>query len=88
MATKLFADRLAPHGIQVFEIQPGIIETDMTKVAKEKYDAMFAQGLTPINRWGQAEDVAKAVVGIVKGYFPYSTGEVIRVDGGFHLRRL
>ncbi len=88
MATKLFADRLAPQGIQVFEIQPGIIETDMTRVVKEKYDALFAQGLTPINRWGQCEDVAKAVIGIVKGHFPYSTGEVIHVDGGFHLRRL
>ncbi len=88
MATKLFADRLAPQGIQVFEIQPGIIETDMTHEVKEKYDGLFAQGLTPINRWGQPEDVAKAVVGIVKGYFPYSTGEIIRVDGGFHLRRL
>ncbi len=88
MATKLFADRLAPQGIQVFEIQPGIIETDMTRGAKEKYDALFARGLTPINHWGQAEDVAKAVVGIVKGHFPYSTGEVIHVDGGFHLRRL
>ncbi len=88
MATKLFADRLASQGIQVFEIQPGIIETDMTKGVKEKYDQMFAQGLTPLNRWGQAEDVAKAVIGIVKGHFPYSTGEIIRVDGGFHLRRL
>jgi 3-oxoacyl-[acyl-carrier protein] reductase len=88
MATKLFADRLAPHRIQVFEIQPGIIETDMTNVVKEKYDTLFAQGLAPINHWGQPEDVAQAVIGIVKGHFPYSTGEVIHVDGGFHLRRL
>jgi 3-oxoacyl-[acyl-carrier protein] reductase len=88
MATKLFADRLAPHDIQVFEIQPGIIETDMTNAVKVKYDTLFAQGLAPINRWGQPADVAKAVIGIVKGHFPYSTGEVIHVDGGFHLRRL
>lgn len=88
MMTQLFADRLAEHGIGVFEIRPGIIETDMTSGVKEKYDRLIAHGLTPIKRWGKPEDVAKAVVAIAEGYFPFSTGEVINVDGGFHIHRL
>ncbi|HHW09916.1 MAG TPA: 3-ketoacyl-ACP reductase [Firmicutes bacterium] len=88
MITKLYAVRLAPYGIGVYEIRPGIIATDMTAAVKEKYDALFAQGITPIARWGLPEDVAKAVKAIVTGAFPYSTGEVIHVDGGFHLRVL
>lgn len=88
MMTKLFAEQLAPFGINVYEIRPGIIQTDMTKVVKDKYDSLIAQGLTPIQRWGQPEDVARAVVAIAQGYLPFSTGEVINVDGGFHLQRL
>lgn len=88
MMTMLYADRLAEHGIQVFEIRPGIIETDMTSSAKEKYDRLIGEGLTPVRRWGKAEDVAKAVVAIAEGYLPFSTGEIINVDGGFHLQRL
>jgi 3-oxoacyl-[acyl-carrier protein] reductase len=88
MMTALLADRLATEGINVYEIRPGIIETDLTSVAKQKYDALIADGLTPIRRWGQPEDVAAAVVAIAEGCLPYSTGEVINVDGGFHLRRL
>ena len=88
MMTALFADRLATEGINVYEIRPGIIETDLTSVAKAKYDALIADGLTPIRRWGQPEDIAAAVVAIAEGYLPFSTGEVINVDGGFHLRRL
>ena len=88
MMTALFANRLAEYGIGVFEIRPGIIETDMTHGVKGKYDDMIAGGLTPIARWGQPEDVAKAVLAIAGGAFPFSTGEVINVDGGFHLRRL
>jgi NAD(P)-dependent dehydrogenase (short-subunit alcohol dehydrogenase family) len=88
MMTALYADRLAQHGIHVYEIRPGIIQTDMTRPVKEKYDRLIAQGLTPIRRWGQADDVARAVVAIAEGLFPFSTGEVINVDGGFHLRRL
>jgi NAD(P)-dependent dehydrogenase (short-subunit alcohol dehydrogenase family) len=88
MMTRLFADRLAEHGIQVFEIRPGVIETDMTASVRGKYDELFAQGFTPIRRWGQPGDVAKAVAAIVQDAFPYSTGEIINVDGGFHLRRL
>lgn len=88
MLTALFADRLAEYGIGVYEIRPGVIETDMTGPVHEKYDRLIAEGLTPIQRWGQPEDVAKAVVAIAEGYLPFSTGEVINVDGGFHLRRL
>lgn len=85
MMTKLFAARLAEHGINVYEIRPGVIATDMTAKVKEKYDRMIADGLTPIKRWGQPEDVAKAVVAMARDDFPFSTGEVINVDGGFHL---
>lgn len=88
MMTSLFADRLAEYGIAVYEIRPGVIETDMTGPVKEKYDQLIADGLTPIRRWGQPDDVAKAVVAIAEGLFPFSTGEVFNVDGGFHLRRL
>lgn len=88
MMTALFADRLAPHGITVYEVRPGIIETDLTHGAKAKYDALIADGLTPIRRWGQPEDIGKAVAAIAQGDFPFSTGEVINVDGGFHLHRL
>jgi 3-oxoacyl-[acyl-carrier protein] reductase len=88
MITALFADRLAESGIGVYEIRPGVIATDMTDAVKEKYDHLIANGLTPIQRWGQPEDVAKAVVAIAEGAFPFSTGEIFNVDGGFHLRRL
>lgn len=88
MMTKLYADRLAEYNIGVFEISPGIIQTDMTSAVKDKYDKLIAEGLTPIKRWGQPEDVAKAVGAIAEGRFDFSTGTVINVDGGFHLRRL
>jgi 3-oxoacyl-[acyl-carrier protein] reductase len=88
MVTKLFADRLAEGGILVYELRPGIIETDMTGPAHEKYDRLIAEGLTPIHRWGQPQDVARVVVALAEWQFPFSTGEVINVDGGFHLRRL
>jgi NAD(P)-dependent dehydrogenase (short-subunit alcohol dehydrogenase family) len=89
MMTQLFAARLAEHGINVYEIRPGIIETDMTGPVKAKYDELiFEKDLTPIRRWGRTQDVAKAVVAIAKDLLPFSTGEVINVDGGFHLRRL
>ncbi len=88
MMTKLYADRLAEYDIGVFEISPGIIETDMTRVVKEKYDRLIAEGLTPIKRWGKPGDVAKAVGAIAEGRLDFSTGSVINVDGGFHLRRL
>jgi len=89
MMTLLWADRLAEFGINVYEIRPGIIETDLTSVVKDKYDRLILQeGLTPIRRWGQPEDVGKAVAAIAEGLLPFSTGEVINVDGGFHLHRL
>ncbi len=88
MAAQLWAARLANDGIQVFEIRPGIMETDMTTGVKEKYNKLIAEGLVPQMRWGKPEDVGLAVEAILRGYFPYSTGAVIPVDGGFHLRRL
>jgi 3-oxoacyl-[acyl-carrier protein] reductase len=88
MMTALYADRLAEYGIQVYEVRPGIIQTDMTRVVKDKYDRLIAEGLTPIRRWGQPQDVARAVVALAEGMLPFSTGEVINVDGGFHMRRL
>jgi 3-oxoacyl-[acyl-carrier protein] reductase len=88
MMTLLFADRLAEYGINVYEVRPGIIATDMTSTVTEKYDSLIAGGLTPIRRWGQPDDVARAVVALAENYLPFSTGEVINVDGGFHFRRL
>jgi 3-oxoacyl-[acyl-carrier protein] reductase len=89
MMTKLYATRLAEHGINVYEIRPGIIETDMTGPVKARYDKLILeQDLTPIHRWGKPQDVADAVAAIAMDRLPFSTGEVINVDGGFHLRRL
>jgi NAD(P)-dependent dehydrogenase (short-subunit alcohol dehydrogenase family) len=89
MMTQVYAARLAEFGINVYELRPGIIATDMTGGVKEKYDDLiFNKDLTPIKRWGTPDDVAKAVLAIAKDYFPFSTGEVINVDGGFHFRRL
>ena len=88
MMTKLFAARLANEGINVYEIRPGVISTDMTAGVKAKYDRLIDADLTPIKRWGTPEDVGRAVAAIATGMFPFSTGEVINVDGGFHLRRL
>jgi 3-oxoacyl-[acyl-carrier protein] reductase len=88
MLTPLYATRLAEHGINVYEIRPGIIATDMTGPVKAKYDQLIAAGLTPIQRWGLPEDIGKAVGAIARDLLPFSTGEVINVDGGFHLRRL
>lgn len=87
MLTQLFALRLAEHGIRVYEVRPGVIDTDMTASVRERYDQLIADGLTPIRRWGTPEDVGKAVAALVKGAIPFSTGDVVNVDGGFHLRR-
>jgi NAD(P)-dependent dehydrogenase (short-subunit alcohol dehydrogenase family) len=88
MMTLLFADALAKYGIPVYEIRPGIVETDMTSAVTAKYDALIAEGITPIRRWGQPDDIGKAVVALAEGFFHFSTGEVFNVDGGFHFRRL
>jgi NAD(P)-dependent dehydrogenase (short-subunit alcohol dehydrogenase family) len=88
MAVQLWATRLAAEGVQVFEVRPGIMATDMTAGVKEKYDRMIADGLVPQGRWGTAEDVGRAVAALVGGAVPFSTGDVLHVDGGLHLHRL
>jgi NAD(P)-dependent dehydrogenase (short-subunit alcohol dehydrogenase family) len=88
MVAQLFAARLAGEGIRVYEVRPGLIETDMTSVVRESYDERIAAGLVPIGRWGRPEDVGRAVALIASGGLPYSTGAVIDVDGGLGLRIL
>ncbi len=88
MVTKLWAVRLAEAGVRVFEIRPGVIETDMTAGQRDVYDRHIREGLTPIRRWGTPGDVGRAVVALVTGQIPFSTGDVLNIDGGFHLRRL
>ena len=88
MMSKVFALRLAGEGIHTYEIRPGVIRTDMTAVAKQKYDRLFAEGGAPISRWGEPEEVGRAVAVLARGALPYSTGEVIHVDGGLSLPRL
>ena len=88
MMAQLFAIRLAEHGIGSYEIRPGIIRTQMTAVAREKYDRLIAEGLTPIKRWGEPDDIGRAAAMLASGQLGYSTGEVVRVDGGLALRSL
>ncbi|MBV9307926.1 MAG: SDR family oxidoreductase, partial [Acidobacteriaceae bacterium] len=88
MAVKLFAARLAPHNIPVFEIQPGIIRTDMIAAVAADYDRRISEGLLPQRRMGEPFDVASAVRAIADGHLDYCTGQVLHVDGGFHLRTL
>jgi 3-oxoacyl-[acyl-carrier protein] reductase len=88
MVTKLFAARLAEHGIMVYEVCPGVIDTDMTAGNRELYDRLIREGLTPIRRWGTAADIGNAVLTLVTGQLSFSTGNTIEVDGGFHIRRL
>lgn len=88
MVTKLYAARLGEFQIPVYEIRPGIIATDMTAGVKTKYDKLIGEGLTVQNRWGMPEDVGKAAAALCRGDFPYSTGQVILVDGGMTIQRL
>jgi len=88
MMTQLLADRLAEDQILVYEIRPGIMKTDMTKQATDKYNKLITEGITPIKRWGLPEDCAKVVVLLNSGKLSFSTGEVINVDGGFHIKRI
>ena len=88
MVTQLFAARLGEFDIPVYEVRPGVIYTDMTAGVKEKYDKLIGEGLTVQNRWGYPDDVGKAVSALALGNFPYSTGQVIMVDGGLTLSRL
>jgi 3-oxoacyl-[acyl-carrier protein] reductase len=88
MASQLWATRLAADGIQVMELRPGIMATDMTAGVRDKYDKLLADGIVPQKRWGTPRDVGLAVRAILEDRFPFTTGDVINVDGGFHLRRL
>ncbi len=88
MVAQLWAARLAPHHIQVFELRPGIMATDMTAPVRHRYSRLIARGLVPQGRWGSAQDVGLAVRAILAGLLPFSTGAIIPVDGGLHLRRL
>ena len=88
MSAAVFADRLSEYGINVYEVRPGIIKTDMTSAVQEKYDRLIEGGLVPQGRWGTPDDVGKAVVSLLSGGFEYSTGTVIEVSGGMNIRRL
>jgi 3-oxoacyl-[acyl-carrier protein] reductase len=88
MHSRIWAVRMAEYGIPVYEVRPGVIRTDMTSAVTDKYDKLIAEGLTIQPRWGTPEDIGKAVLSLVSGDFPYSTGEVIMVDGGLTVPRL
>jgi NAD(P)-dependent dehydrogenase (short-subunit alcohol dehydrogenase family) len=88
MATQLWAARLAEFGVDVYEVRPGVIATDMTAGVTEKYDKLIAGGLTVEKRWGKPEDVGRAVAALARGEIPYATGQVLNVDGGMTLQRL
>ncbi len=88
MAVRLFAARLADHGVPVYEVRPGIIATDMTAAVHDAYDLRIADGLVPERRWGQPDDVGRVVAALVRGDLPYATGTVIHVDGGLSVPRL
>jgi NAD(P)-dependent dehydrogenase (short-subunit alcohol dehydrogenase family) len=88
MATKLWAARLADFGIDVFEIQPGVIRSDMTAGVSEKYDRLIAAGLTLDRRWGEPEDIGRVAAMLVRGDLPYATGQVLKIDGGMTIRTL
>ena len=88
MATQLWAARLGEFNIPAYEVRPGIIQTDMTAGVKDKYDKLLGEGLTPQRRWGTPEDVGKAVASLARGDLPYSTGQIIMVDGGLTVQRL
>ena len=88
MAVKLFATKLAPHGVSVYEVRPGIIQTDMTAGVRDIYDRRIADGLVPAGRWGTPADVGRTVAALLRGDVPYATGSVIHVDGGLSVGRL
>jgi len=88
MMSKLFAARLAESGIAVFEVRPGIIRTDMTRPSADRLDQLIAEGFTPIRRWGEPDDVGRAVATLAAGGLPFSVGEVVHVDGGLTLKTL
>ncbi|MCC6867337.1 MAG: 3-ketoacyl-ACP reductase [Burkholderiales bacterium] len=88
MMVKLYALRLAGAGIACYEVRPGIIRTEMTRVATQKYDRLIADGLTPIARWGEPEDVGRVIACLAAGELPFVTGDAVHVDGGLHIHKL
>jgi NAD(P)-dependent dehydrogenase (short-subunit alcohol dehydrogenase family) len=88
MAARLFATRLAPEGVRVYDVRPGIIATDMTAAVKSVYDQRIAAGLVPEGGWGQPDDVGRVVASLLRGDLPYATGSIIQVDGGLSIPRL
>jgi 3-oxoacyl-[acyl-carrier protein] reductase len=88
MLTQAFAIRLGRHGIATYEIRPGVIRTAMTLPVKDKYDHLIAQGLTPIARWGEPQDVGVTVATLARGLMPFSTGDAFHVDGGLHIQKI
>ena len=88
MAARLFAVRLAEHGIPVYEVRPGIIATEMTAAVRESYDRRIAEGLITERRWGQPEDVGRTIAALLRGDLPHASGAIIHVDGGLSLPRL
>jgi NAD(P)-dependent dehydrogenase (short-subunit alcohol dehydrogenase family) len=88
MTSSLFADRLSKEGIRVYEVRPGIIQTDMTVKVKDKYDKLIGEGLVPQQRWGLPEDIGKAVASIARGNFDFSTGMVFEISGGLNIHKL
>ena len=88
MASSIFADRLAEEGIMVYEVRPGVIQTDMTVRVKEKYDKLIAEGLVPQKRWGIPEDIGKAVASLARGDWDFSTGAIFEISGGLNIRSL
>jgi 3-oxoacyl-[acyl-carrier protein] reductase len=88
MASEIFADRLSREGILVFEVRPGIIQTDMTAKIKDKYDKLIGEGLVPQKRWGLPDDIGKAVASIARGDWNFSTGMVFEISGGLNIHKL
>lgn len=88
MATQLYAARLGEAGVSVFEVRPGVIRTDMTRVAAADYEQRIRNGLSPIRRWGEPEDIGRAVAALASGVFAFSTGDAFHIDGGLHIQRL
>lgn len=88
MAARAFAARLAPHGIDVFELRPGIVATPMTEPVRGRYDRLIAEGLVPARRWGTPEDAGRAVLALASGALPFATGSVVALDGGLSIPRL
>jgi 3-oxoacyl-[acyl-carrier protein] reductase len=87
MMAKLYAVRLAPHGITLYEVRPRLIRTPMTGVAQARFDKLLEDGFIPINRWGTPEDVSRTVATMAAGDLPFTTGAAIQVDGGMHIHQ-